>query len=692
MITRRGIGKAALAAAWLGGAAPGFARAATGEPVRPHSLDELYGDRIETYDAALSPDGGRIAVLRIKSERVRGAAKPIVAGKGVRDARPGEKGEAEDELAEVAYVDLIDAAQPDKIQKVIRVGPHIVRAIEWGSEDRLLLWVSQPSPHPLAVLLGGDAGGFTIEARRLLSIRADGTAPVVMFNDREMLANVYDLASVVDYLPNDPEHVMMAAWEVRAKQMALWRVNIGTGAAVLHERGRKETAGWFVDDGNAVLRMDINSKGTVQRVYARAPGGAEWKFVRRTRTDQTPDFFYVGRGPRPGVILAGARTEGEDVISVRELDLATLQFGAPLHSRPGSDATGALTDERGRLLAVRYMEDRVAYDFLDPAMASHFRGINGYLGNERNVSIFDVDATGNRFLAYATGPRDPGQHIFYDRAARRVVDLGSRRPDLSAERMGKAEALKVRTRDGAEITAYLTAPPTGAKGPLIVYPHGGPELRDYLDYERRVQVMAAQGWWVLQPNFRGSGGYGQGFVAAGNRRWGDRMQEDVEDAVARVVASGKVDGGRVAIMGISYGGYAALMGAVRKPELYLACVAICGVSDLPALLRSEKKDDEDGYRYWVKTIGDPKADKAVIETASPARRAAEVRAPVMLIHGVSDRIVLVEQSRIMAKALKAAGKTHELIEVENAGHANWSDAKDRELMEKVIAFLSRSFA
>lgn len=690
MITRRGWIVGAAAAPWLG--LP-FARKAAAEdaPVRSYSLDELYNTRVETYDAALSPDGGRIAVLRMKAERVVGAPKAIVADKGAREARPGEKGEA-DELSEVAYIDLIDAARPDRIQKTIRVGPHIVRAVEWGSEERLLIWVSQPSPHPLAVLLGKDAGLFAVEARRLLSIRADGTAPAVLFNDRKMLSNVYDLATVVDYLPGDPEHVMMAAWEMKANLMALWRVNLATGAATVHEVGRRNTVGWFVENGHAILRLDMNSKGTVQRVYARAPGSQDWKFVRRTRTDQAPEFFYVGRGQRPGVILAGARKDGEDTISVRELDLATLEFGPPLHHRPGADATGSVVDERGQLIGVRYMEDRVAYDFVDPAMATHFRGINAYLNDERNVSIFDVDASRNRMIAYASGPRDPGQHVFYDRGAKRLVDLGARHPELRPERFGKGEALKFRSRDGVEISACLTAPPGGRPGPLIVYPHGGPELRDYLDYDRRVQILAAQGWWVLQPNFRGSGGFGAAFVAAGNRRWGDRMQEDVEDALAHVVGLGKVDPARVAIMGISYGGYAALMGAVRKPDLYRACVAIAGVSDLPAMLKSEKKDDEDSYAYWVKTIGDPKTDKAMLEAASPARRAAEIRAPVILIHGTSDRIVLPEQSRLMAAALKSAGKAHELIEVPSAGHATWDDDKDRELMEKVIAFLARAFA
>jgi dipeptidyl aminopeptidase/acylaminoacyl peptidase len=217
-------------------------------------------------------------------------------------------------------------------------------------------------------------------------------------------------------------------------------------------------------------------------------------------------------------------------------------------------------------------------------------------------------------------------------------------------------------------------------------------MRDYLDYDVTVQALAAQGWLVLQPNFRGSGGYGRAFADQGRRQWGERMQEDVEDAVAQVVASGRADARRLAIFGASYGGYSALMGAVRRPELYKAVVSVAGDADLIESLAFSRREDgaeSPAYAYWRASMGDPKADEALLVRASPARRAAEIKAPVLLIHGTEDTIVDPKQSKLMAKALKAAGKTVELVELKGEGHRNWSDATWKTVLETTTGFIAK---
>jgi dipeptidyl aminopeptidase/acylaminoacyl peptidase len=227
---------------------------------------------------------------------------------------------------------------------------------------------------------------------------------------------------------------------------------------------------------------------------------------------------------------------------------------------------------------------------------------------------------------------------------------------------------------------------------MVVMPHGGPEIRDYLDYDITVQALAAKGWLVLQPNFRGSGGYGKAFAELGKRQWGDRMQDDVEDAVDQVVACGKADPQRLAIFGASYGGYAALMGAVRKPGLYKAVVSVAGDADLiESLAFSRREDGVDSptYAYWCGSMGDPAKDAELLARASPARRAAEIQAPVLLIHGAQDTIVDPKQSRLMAKALKTAGKPCELVELKGEGHRNWSDDTWKTVLTKVTEFIGK---
>jgi len=201
---------------------------------------------------------------------------------------------------------------------------------------------------------------------------------------------------------------------------------------------------------------------------------------------------------------------------------------------------------------------------------------------------------------------------------------------------------------------------------------------------------------VLQVNFRGSGGYGLAFAEAGWKRWGDRMQEDVEDAADQAIAQFKLDAGRVAIVGGSYGGYAAMMGAVRRPDFYKAVVSIAGVSDPIDMLKWERSDDgtpvKYHYEFWKKRIGDPDADAAALTKASPRRRAAELKAPLFLIHGFLDETVPVNQSKDMVKTMTAAGHKPEYWEIPKEGHSASTRRRDRDRLDRVIAFLKPRLA
>jgi dipeptidyl aminopeptidase/acylaminoacyl peptidase len=409
------------------------------------------------------------------------------------------------------------------------------------------------------------------------------------------------------------------------------------------------------------------------------------------RDDQDPDFSIFGPTDKPGVFLGAARKAGEDKVFVREINLASLAMGPPLSTSEKVDARGAWLDRRGRLVGVTTVEDRRAYDFMEKDFAPHFRAIEKYFGPDVAIRMVEVDDARTRYLGVASGPRDPGVYFLYDRATHAVTELGVQHAQLTSERLAPMHSLAVKTRDGAEIRAYLTQPASGAPGPLVVMPHGGPEVRDEWGYNPWVQALAAQGWWVLQPNFRGSGGYGLAFAQAGWRRWGDRMQEDIEDAAAQAIGQFKLDTSKVAILGGSYGGYAALMGAVRKPDFYKAVVSIAGVSDVIDMLHWERTHDDTPVKYyydfWRKRIGDPEADEAMLVQASPRRRVAEIKAPVFLIHGFVDETVPVDQSKAMVKAMTAAGKKVEYWEIPKEGHRASTRKADRDRLERAIAFL-----
>jgi dipeptidyl aminopeptidase/acylaminoacyl peptidase len=640
------------------------------QQITPHALEDLYA-KDGVRGVALSPSGARIAIIR---EIHQGGTR-------------------------LSVLDVLDAANPSAPPKRAPLGDVDCESMVWASDERLLVRIALGGRAVTERTSARSLGSITAEAvisRRMVSINPDTGGAVVLFdNEPQRMRTTRNLGSIVDLLHDDPEHVLMMAPTQARRINALYKVNVMTGRAEEFERGDFDTIGWETRDGVPVLRFDINAAGNTLEVMARAPGERQWRFVRRMRIAEVLDFEYVAPTEQGDVILVSARQEGEDVQSIREFNLRTGVYGAPIASRPRSDVSGGLTDDRGTYLGAAYWNDRLEYDFAVPELAPHHRAMNRFFDNTCNVRLIDIDRTHNRFLSYVSGPNEPGAWYLYDRAARSFVNL-TPRTALQTERLGRTEALDVMTRDGASIRAYLTAPPGGAPGPLIVLPHGGPELRDVMNWDRTVQALVTEGWWVLQPNFRGSGGYGLAFASEGWGRWGDRMQEDVEDAVDHAIKTRGLDPAKVGIMGTSYGGYAALMGAVRRPDLYKAAISICGDSDLPELLANEKRGDNSPenitYQFWSTRIGDPEEDAAALALASPRQRASEIACPVMLVHGVDDPIVPVFQSRRMKEALERAGKSVDYIEIRGAGHADWEDGVELDLMTQYIELFRRVFA
>jgi dipeptidyl aminopeptidase/acylaminoacyl peptidase len=657
----------------VGAAAPALAPAAVraeGAPPTPPSLDELLKAPY-VHDAAISPDGEQLAILRTQ----------------VKDGKTS---------AYVAISRMDDlSAQPS----VAFIGEQDVRRVEWANNERLLIWITfYRDDKNIPYGLWFYDTFVPIPVRRVISVDLKGQDSVIMFaGAKSLLKRGFDASRVVDYLKDDPRAILMQAWNDSRGSYGLYKVDVYTGAATLLEQGVSATDSWLTQGGVPMLRMDSNSRGTIGWVYGRAPGERDWNLIRKSRLNELkklPDFDVVGPTQKAGVFLVCQRMEGRDTSVIRTYDIARLEFGEVVAERPDRDFQSAFVDENLRLVGGAFWDDRLNYQFTDPSLGAHFKAINRALKDNCNVQLYDIDLDHKRILLKVTGPQEPGSFQVYDRERRALEYVGLSKPWLPPQRLAATEAVRVKTRDGAEITSYLTTPINRGGGPLpmVVMPHGGPEIRDYLDYDVTVQALAARGWLVLQPNFRGSGGYGRAFAELGKRQWADRMQDDVEDAVAHMVAQGKADPARLAIFGASYGGYAALMGAVRKPGMYKAVVSVAGDADLIeslAFSRREDGADSPAYAYWCGSMGDPAKDADLLARASPARRAAEIKAPVLLIHGAEDTIVDPKQSRLMAKALKAAGKACELVEIKGEGHRNWSDETWKTVLTKVTDFIGR---
>ena len=640
----------------------------------PPTIEELQRDP-ELLDVALSPEGGRLAVLRQK--------------------KIGEKTHAW-----IQFYDLLDDKKPDAAPT--QLGEAIVSAIEWANEERLLVWVivdKLPNGKPTG--LDYDWGFYKIPIQRILAVNTDGSQPVILFaGQKSITRRLFNLARVVDMMRDDPRHILMQLWDPSREAEALYRVDVYSGEAVRFEVGASDTYGWLTQNGAPIVRYDSNSRGTTVTINIRAPGETGWKVyrkVRRNELEKLAELEFVAPTPQPGVLLMLSQEPDADMPVLRRFDTNNLQAGEIVARDSDHPIETVFVDEAFNPVSIGASDDLVRHRFLDRTLAAHAKGVAAYLGLEVSVRPYDISKDHRRLIFFVSGPRQPGAFWLYDTARTKLEMLGEQRPWLSAARLAPMKALAVKARDGVPLTAYLTTPIGAARRPLplVVLPHGGPEARDRLDFDQMVQTFAARGWLVLQPNFRGSGGYGRAFADLGRRHWGDQMQEDVEDCVAQVIASGLADPRRVAICGASYGGYAALMGGARRPDLYRAVVSIAGVSDLPEMLtfsHNEDGADSAAYAYWRRTIGDPRADRTMLEAASPARLASAFRAPVLLLHGTEDKIVPLKQSRVMDKALKAAGRTSELVEIKGAGHRDWTIENYRIVLTRSADHIAKAFA
>jgi dipeptidyl aminopeptidase/acylaminoacyl peptidase len=269
--------------------------------------------------------------------------------------------------------------------------------------------------------------------------------------------------------------------------------------------------------------------------------------------------------------------------------------------------------------------------------------------------------------------------------------VGEAYPQLTDVALGEVRIINYKARDGAAVPAYLTLPPAspGKALPLIVLPHGGPEAHDDYAFDWWAQFLAAQGYAVLQPQFRGSTGFGEAWRAAGRRQWGKHIQDDVTDGVNAMVDQGIADAARVCIVGASYGGYAALAGAAFTPDLYRCAVSVNGVSDLPQMLAYEKNhsgDESDALAYWHDHIGSG-FDPEVIGR-SPLRAASQIKVPVMLMHAVNDTVVPQSQSEAMSRELNTLKKSVTYVRLPGEDHWLSQSATRTRMLEELQKFLA----
>ena len=549
--------------------------------------------------------------------------------------------------------------------KVISDDKALIVGIHWAKNDRLLITLN------MNVKAGDD---IKVKAwYRLISVDANGGNMVLMFSNSAWRDMNYQAAHVVDYDLDDPKYVYMplAAPGLDDYAVNLYRVDVTTGAAERAAAGNRETDEWIMDGhGRPVARVDLSQRPLLEHLMIADKDG--WKEVGKYDATGGHDAGVVGLSEDGTAIVQSGASSDSGTLSLGRLDIATAKESG-FYSNPRFDIDEPLIDPwTRRVIGVSYADDKMEYRYFDPSMQALQRGLEVAFPG-LSVHAVSWDLAKDELIVSAEGPRRPEAYYFVDRKTHQATQLAETYPGLTEADLGEMKPWPYKARDGLDIPAYLTLPPgkTPKNLPAVIMPHGGPGARDTLAFDWIAQFLVNRGYAVLQPNFRGSTGYGEKFEEAGYGQWGLKMQDDLSDGVKKLVADGIADPKRICIVGASYGGYAALEGATSTPDLYACAISFAGLSDLGAFLRSRASDyGDDSWMIstWTRYIGDRYDDHAKLAAASPADNADKVRCPILLMHGAGDTTVRIDQSEKMRDALQEKGKPVEFVKFDSDSH------------------------
>ncbi|MET0857994.1 MAG: alpha/beta fold hydrolase [Telluria sp.] len=477
----------------------------------------------------------------------------------------------------------------------------------------------------------------------------------------------------------------------------LLRLNTLTGRAEPVERPAR-TQGWLLDH-KGEPRIARAEDGATGSYWYREPADGKWrKLVEFDRYKGSPDAFTpLAFGP-DGTLYASAE-HGQDKRALYRLNLASGKLDdQPLVKVDGFDFQGSLVTARDRLLGVRVLSDGSAVTWFDPAMRAVQERVDRALPATVNLLAVAARAETPWILVQAYSDVQPGMTALFNTETGALNQVGSSYPAIDPARMGKQDLVRYKARDGREIPAWLTLP-NGSSGknlPLVVLVHGGPYVRGaQWGWHPESQFLASRGYAVLEPEYRGSTGFGAEHFRAGWKQWGLKMQDDIADGAKWAIAEGIVDPRRICIAGASYGGYATLMGLLNDPGLYQCGINWAGVTDIKLLATghwSFTSDMPDKYlKYGMpELVGDLVKDAAQLEATSPLLQAARITRPLLLAYGGADRRVPIYHGKKFYDAVKRTNPDVEWVEYPDEGHG-WALPKTRiDFWSRVEKFLERN--
>jgi len=619
--------------------------------VRPPKFPaSAFAERSGFENVRLSPDGKLIALKNVSAE-----------GK-VRIA-------------------ILDAANKQVIKLFVLPAKNELEWFKWAGPKRLLFSMST-----LGMI-------FDSEIRISRLALYDFNSGTQSYVGRREMGPVGD-----DLIYTDPagQFVLLAIQKSIYDYPSVYRFPLdGTAEKTGKEVQTPKTDVWsWIADSEGVIRMGIQTSDSKSfKVLYRTSAADDFKTIGKIRYDSPDSDFLDVVGiiskSDEGLIL---KQDDTGKVVLRKYNYATRSPGETIFAAPDKwDLDTVTLDEAGKPFAAFYTDDRDRVEWFDPKMKALYKRFGKALQG-KDIWITSRALDGSRMIVWAGSENDPGAYFIFTEAAATMDVFYAEKVKLNPDQLPAPKPVSYKARDGSEIHAYLTLPlGRTAKGlPLIILPHGGPYgIRDKLQFDEEVQFLANRGYAVLQPNYRGSGGYGEAFSDLGEGQIGRQMQDDLDDAMDWAVAQGLADAKRVCVVGSSYGGYAALWAVTRNPERYRCAASFAGVTDWKKQLAYDSNyfTREGGKKWKARVRGSD--DNFDLDLVSPAKQVDRLTRPVLLAHGEDDTNVPFKQFKQMRDAAAKAGKPIELLTFPDEGHGFDKAENETKWLETLEAFLAK---
>lgn len=555
-------------------------------------------------------------------------------------------------------IEVYETANMSKQPKRVGAKSMDIQGFNWiGDEEMVVSFSKQVSKK----IKGFNQGAF--KGKLALYSMKSGK-----FN--ELNADDFSL-SFANALVDEPDHVLVrySFFDQKKSRRApsFYKYNLKTGSKQLVLKGNQEMGRYRFDPQGNPRFAEKFDEGSNETVYLYRPvGGSGWSEYYRQSEDSFETFSYGGLiegdndriyviahngNDKEGLWKFNLKTKSFESLVYRNNDVEL--FGTTRHSNPWTNP--------GKVTGVRYGKEKVFTKFFDRSEEAMIKQLENAIPFSHTVSISSRSRDGNTLVARNTGPRDPGSFYLFNN--NKLSKLGSVNGLLDGKKLADVEYITYTARDGKKIAGYVTKPNGPGPHPLVVMPHGGPFVTEVVGWDDWGQMLANNGYMVLQPQYRGSTNYGLDFYKSAfinGGEGGKKMQDDKDDGVKYLISQGKVSADRVAMFGWSYGGYAALIAAARQPNIYQCVIAGAAVADNTQQLnyyrnRLDGAQKVEQINFWNDSV-------------SPITEADKVNVPMLIIHGSVDQRVPVKHADKYIKALDRAGKPYEYIELKDADH------------------------